>query len=120
MQTTESDATHLAGGFSVAPGLKPQVTSVVYTEAVLRGLATAFALGDQRRMERYQRAALAGLSFCRGIILGKEQSAFVSDRKRCMGGVTGSYYHFNIRADHVHHMLTLLLTSLENIELLSV
>ncbi len=112
-QVTDSEDPHIQGGFVVAAGKRPNVTSVVYTEAVLRGMSTAMIAGEIDRFNQYKLAAKEGLQFCLQLILGQEQAAFVTDPDRCQGGVTKGFHDFNIRSDHVQHTLTLLLTALE-------
>ncbi len=120
LQVMHCNQAELTGGFRTQTGALPTVSSVVYTEAVLRGMATAQSLGDQTRFNRYKLSALAGLRFCQQLIVSPEQAGFLEQPKRALGGVTGSLQNFEIRADHVQHTITLLLAALELAELLDI
>ncbi|WP_147293245.1 hypothetical protein [Dyella monticola] len=113
LQLTDRSRDGLNGGFIVQTAVPPSVSSVVYTEAVVRGLAAARRLGDTVRMERYKKSALAGLRFCLQLIVSREQAGFLEEPDRAYGGVTGSLHTFDVRADHVQHTITLLLATLE-------
>jgi hypothetical protein len=99
------------GGFAThgAPG----ASTCTYTEAVIRGAKVARILGDRDRWFRYRKAMMAATSFCARLVICKEQRPFLADPARAFGGVTRSLKSFDVRCDHVQHLITLALTSLD-------
>lgn len=100
---------HERGGF--AAGGPPQVSSCVYTEAVLLAAQLAYKVGDEKRWQRYRTAGLEGLRFCSRLIIGNEQRPFLFDPKRAVGGVTQSISSFEVRCDYVQHLISLSLAA---------
>lgn len=114
LQVREDDLTF--GGF-VPPGEhEPSASSIVFTEAIARGASLAREVGD-RRWPRYRDSFLSGLIFCSRLRIVVEQSPFLPDPARSMGGVTRSLTNFRVRSDMVQHLITLALAALDRPEL---
>ena len=101
----------LHGGFAI-DGKRPNVSSTVYTEAAIRGAALAKDLGFTERWRRYAASAQAGLQFCMQLQLTASEYSFFRHPHRALGGITSNLCSFEIRADHVQHMLTMAIEGL--------
>lgn len=106
------------GGFRVAGG-RSNVSSTVFAEATIRAAQLARELGDGERWRRYRTCALAALRFCAGLRIVREQSAFFPHPQRAIGGVTGNLVRFEVRADHVQHLMTMAMAALQTRDLLA-
>jgi hypothetical protein len=94
------------GGFE-RNNSRPNSSSIVFTEAVVRAASLAHSVGDLERFERYRAAFEKGLQFCSRLRLTKAQSAFFASPERAIGGVVRGITNFEVRADVVQHMITL-------------
>jgi len=106
------DSDHLSSGGFSWNGKPPQYSSIVYTEAVARGVDLAYRLGDSR-WTRYKEAFQAGIRFCSRLRLTEEQSIFFPHPTRAIGGMALSLSDFEVRSDVVQHTITLALAVLE-------
>lgn len=106
------DSDHLSSGGFSWNGKPPQYSSIVYTEAVARGVDLAYRLGDSR-WTRYKEGFQAGIRFCSRLRLTEEQSIFFPHPTRAIGGMALSLSDFEVRSDVVQHTITLALAVLE-------
>jgi AMMECR1 domain-containing protein len=104
-QVTSSSDHLFAGGFVRSDG-PPNSSSVVFTEAVARGAALAYELGDAR-WKTYREAFLSGMQFCNRLKLTDCQAPFFPFPRRAVGGVVRSISNFQVRSDVVQHAITL-------------
>jgi hypothetical protein len=108
-----------SGAFRPPHSSRPGVASVVYTEAIIRGLDLAAKSGNMDRCRRYRNVAIESLKFCLNLSLSKEQSIFFESPSRALGGMTSGLTDFEVRSDHVQHTITLALAALDAWELLT-
>jgi hypothetical protein len=99
------------GGF-LRDGNPPNSSSFVFTEALARGAALAYDLGDHR-WGQYRHAFQKGFAFCSRLRLTDSQSAFFVRPDRAIGGSVRSITNFQIRSDVVQHAITLGLSILD-------
>lgn len=100
------------GGFRV--GGHVNISTSVYAEALIRGADLARALANEKLWSIYREAALAAIKYCARLRLQPEQAPYFPDPERAIGGVTGSLSHFEVRADHVQHTLTMAIAALDS------
>lgn len=101
------------GGFALS-GQQPTVSSATYTEAVIRAYNVASHLGEGERMERYRRAALAGIGFLFRLQLTAAMAALFRDPELAVGGTTRGLADFTIRCDYDQHAITAFQAALES------
>jgi hypothetical protein len=107
---SHSGPEHGAFLFDDRPG---NVSSTVYTEAMIRGADLAYKLGHDDRSRRYSIASAAGLKFCARLQLDSSSKISLPNGHRAIGGVTSNLRTFQVRADNVQHMMTMAQAALE-------
>ena len=116
-QITHDTVPDHIGGFAKADG-RPNYSTIVYIEALIRALRLAVTRGDSDRQERYRIAVRRGLTFVRRLQLRHIPSAFFANTRKSVGGVSLSLDNLNVRCDVVQHFLTLGLATYANYELI--
>lgn len=111
-QQKDSSNMHEYGGFRVGGHIN--ISTAVYAEALIRGANLARSLANEKLWSIYRDAALAAVNYCARLRLQPEQAPYFPNPERAIGGVTGSLSHFEVRADHVQHTLTMAIAALES------
>ena len=115
MQILDHRDPRYVGGFATR-GRVPKYSSIVFAEAVARGLALALTIGDAERIERYTRSVRLGVKFIKQLRLEDVEASLLAAPERCRGGIALELLDLSVRCDVVQHFITfcLVLQSLQS------
>jgi len=91
----------------------PDFTTYVYMEGVTDAYAVALKAGDMARAAKYRDSVREGIRFTLQGQFTPENSFFVKNKKRVVGGFRKSLTSTDIRIDYLQHAIFALLKALE-------
>lgn len=80
-------------------------STAVYTEGLVYAYRMAAEMKDQKRMESYRRAIFAGLRSLMQLQVNQDDTWYMKNPDRALGGIRTTAYNNEIRCDNIQHAI---------------